>query len=231
MALDAPTATLVAATFAGGVAFLNVLLTVWNTRRAEDRSQYRLLLQPHVVELCEAMYEIGACAKVAGQNHDVGKASSAENWLKKASIATNRLKKARLSVRFAMPSLSEGLRVMTRVGNWVAHRKREVVVRDELLESATKLRESLEDAIRTAYLSGKPPGRLSSWHVRRAATRVRKVYELDPAHEPIDELPEPDPLGPLSASTPNSSNKLNISESPSTDNTRVKPVPQKTTAG
>jgi len=175
MALDQPTATLIAALTASVLSLLNLWWTHRAGRRGEMRTQYRDLLKPYVADLGEALHQIVASATVAVHRKTQGR--TPDDWLERSEAACTRLKELRVKAKYPLWRIEDGLRQITRVASWIKHNIDRVDRRDKLLAAAEELRVALDDAVREAYLNGCPPGLIHRWTVAYKARKLRQLWD------------------------------------------------------
>jgi hypothetical protein len=176
------TVTLIAATVAAVASLLNVAVNVYFVRRSTREAQYRDLLKPYVVQLGEELHQVVACCKVAAKRFDKGEAP--KPWVDRAHAACKRLATIQRQVKYPLGEVVGGVRELTRLANWVDHIKADRDRRDQMLMAAEVLRATLDEAVRDAYLSGTAPSRRAQLQVRRAAERLRLLWDRElPAEE------------------------------------------------
>ncbi|MDQ7735729.1 hypothetical protein QT231_23810 [Halomonas sp. SpR1] len=83
----------------------------------------------------------------------------------------------RRRTRYSLWGIDEGLRDLSRLSSWVAHNYSYSEKAEQILDAAETLRSTLDEAIRSSYKKGKPPGQSKCRDVQRAAHDLRIVYE------------------------------------------------------
>lgn len=161
-------ATLIAAVIAAIASVLRLLFD----RSAEERTNFRVLLQPIVAELGESLHGIVATSYQMGRSNSE---ESYKNWLDKAESERNKLEKLRPLLRYPLWGIDEGLRVLIRLPGWTQHAKGQPERLRSLNKRATRLRAMLDVVILRCYINGRPPSVLEqlqvniyAWHCRQA---------------------------------------------------------------
>ena len=167
--MDKGEATLIAALVAASASVLKLFLDYFSA----GRENHRELLQPLLMELGEAIYGVVATSNI------ISKARSDEafsNASIKAKAEQKRLKDLRPKLRYPLWGLDEGVRVLTRLPDWVSHVRRSPQKLEKLLKQADALRSAIDRVAFACYRAGRTPTRLESWKIRIRAWRCRRTY-------------------------------------------------------
>lgn len=167
--LTEATATVAAACIAAGTSILTLVLQFQVSRRAEFRASHRVVLQPYLEDLGKCLHETLATVKV--YLHRAKDGQSTAKWQEQAKSARDRLKVLRLKVRYPLWGIDDGLRVLTRLTDWIAHGKKNPDGANRLFDSAEALRKAVDAAIHWSYRHGRPP---SLWHRKSVQLRAWK---------------------------------------------------------
>jgi hypothetical protein len=172
-AMDQQTVTLVAAGVAATASLSNVIVNVYFARRMSRESQFRDLLKPNMVVLGETLHAVVACSRIVGTRAQQG--IDIRSWLKKAHDACNQLKQLHRQVKYPLWGVSEGIRELTRLANWVAHTREDTSLNKSILDAADDLRLTLDEVIKDVFLTGRPPSRQAK---RRVSDNTRALRAL-----------------------------------------------------
>lgn len=179
LAVDTATGTLAAAVIAAVAAIGSLVVTTISGYRREGREAQRAALQPHLAPLADAIHQTVATSSMQHKALVDGKRELAAKWRKRGTDASSDLERIRLEVRYPLPGVDEGLRSLTRIPNWVAHRKGG----DEggaLLQQADSLAKALHRAIESSWRRGRPPGTFTRHRLTRRVGAVRAVAPIGP---------------------------------------------------
>lgn len=176
IAIKTSTATLAAAAVAAVAATVSLLVTTIAAYHREGREAQRTALQPHLSALADGIHQTVATSFTQHKALAAGSGASAEKWRNLGKAAGAELERVRLEIRYPLPGLDDGLRNLTRVPDWVGHRKGHEEG-EELLSEADALAKALHRAIESSWRRGRPPG----WIRRRQiAGRVRALRSRAP---------------------------------------------------
>jgi hypothetical protein len=150
--MDAPTATLLAALAAAVASLLTLFVKGRTEWRAELRATNRKKLEDHVDNLGDAIHKILACSvlRVRDQNTD-----NRNYWDNRIREARKTLRQLRPRVRYQLWGLDDGLKALICLPGWINAQQSKQV--SSLLEAGTRLRSSLDEAIRRCYQQGRTP--------------------------------------------------------------------------
>ena len=169
-----PTATLISAVIAAGAGIVVIILQVIGDWGSESRGAHRLIIQPYLEKLGEAIFSIVAtCDIMLKTKTDESHAS----WKAKAHGAQVSLKDIRAKIRYPLWGLDEGIRALTRLPNWTALFRRRPVEAKALLKRADQLRWAIDLAVRHSYTYGRPPIFYESYLVSYRTKQIRKLFE------------------------------------------------------
>lgn len=171
--MSTETATLIAAAVAALASVAGLVLNLVAQTRAEVRQANRALLGPHLNDLARSLHEVLASATILSKARTD---KSRENWRKRAADAQGRIKGFRSELRYPLWGIHEGLRVISRLPNWLEHTHDLPEVAQELWADGNRLRNALDLAIRDAYVWGRPPSRRRRRRVNYFARRLRTLY-------------------------------------------------------
>jgi hypothetical protein len=102
-----------------------------------------------------------------------------------ARSAYNSLKALRHDVRYSLWGLDKGLRVLSRLPDWIGHAKNSPETAEEIYGLANDLAETLDGVILKVYLYGSEPSFWQKVSVNRKAAALRARYDLfSGEHEP-----------------------------------------------
>ena len=182
--MSAETATLIAALIAAAVSIITLIWTVASQRASEVRAARRQVIIGDLKMIGKAVHETIALSNI--QLKCLSEPTHKDKY-KKAAEAARSLKELRLDVRYSLWGLDEGLRVLTRLPDWIGHAKSSPVTAEELFNLATTLGDTLDGAIRKAYLYGSEPNFWQKGKVNRKAAALRARYELFSKGREIDD--------------------------------------------
>jgi hypothetical protein len=166
-------ATLLAAGVAAVASTCGVLLNLINSHGAEFRAAHRQSIAPFLPELSEAIHSTIATANILSKAKSE---ESIENWRERSEKAKTALKKLRIQLRYPLWGLSDHIRTVIRIPDWVEHARPFPSTASDLVVAARQLGLALDSAIRRSYVHGRPPTLLDRFLIGLAARRVRKVY-------------------------------------------------------
>lgn len=167
------TVTLIAAAIAAGCSLLVLVINLFAQWRGELRATYRRSIEKTLAELGEALHQVVACSNVLTRTKPT---EARETWKNRASEAKTKLKEIRSAVRYPLWGLDEGIRVLTRLPDWIMHKIDKPDEARKLLAAGDRLRASLDFAIRRCYADGRPPSLLEKALVAFQTWRVRKAF-------------------------------------------------------
>jgi hypothetical protein len=139
--------------------------------------------------LGQAVYEVVAAPAIL--HRKVRSHEELENWRARGSAAADRLKELRLRVRYSLWGLDEGLRVLSRVPDWISNFQGRPDEGERLLLQASDLRDELDRVLRKSYGHGRPPKRRERKRVLNAADRLRATWDGIPRKVPEASDEEP----------------------------------------
>lgn len=170
------TATLAAAFVAALAAVASLAATAISAYRREGREAQREAIRPYLGPLAEAIHQTVAMSSNQQKALASGAAKSASNWRDRSQAAVKELEKVRREVRYPLSGLDDGLRNLTRVPGWIAHR-RGGEDGQLLLERADALAQELHRAVEVSWRRGQPP----TWIRRRKIdARVKALRAVAP---------------------------------------------------
>lgn len=167
--MDRGEATLIAALVAASASVLKLILDHYSEGRANQRE----LLQPLLTELGEAIYGIVATSVVMSKTKSDEAFTNASG---KAEEEQRKLKALRPKLRYPLWGVDEGVRVLTRLPDWVSHARSNPKKLQKLLDQADALRSAIDKVAIGCYKAGRTPTKLESWRVRFQAWRCRRTY-------------------------------------------------------
>jgi hypothetical protein len=170
------TATLAAAIVAAIAAVASLGVTTFSAYRREMRNAQRDALQPHLASLANAIHQTVA---TSFNQQKAQSPAVAERWRSRGKESAKTLESVRLAVRYPLPGLDEGLKNLTRVPDWVAHRRGQPSV-GELLAHADSLATALHATIEASWRLGRPPGWLRRRRLTRRVNALRAVAPIGP---------------------------------------------------
>lgn len=168
------TATLIAAAIAAFVSVLNLFLAGSFRKREEMRAAIRAASVGNLDSVGRLVHEVIALSYV------LSKANSDQSHKEKherGRAAADKLKDKRLDVRYSLWGIEEGLRTLTRVPDWTAHTRNDVMRREKLLIAASDLGNVLDNTIRRTYLTGAVPSSYSRWLIKRKASKIEAIFK------------------------------------------------------
>lgn len=166
--------TVFAATIAAIASLATLALNLRAQLRAELRVAQRKFLEPHVLTLGEALHNLLASSYVL---LDARSDESRAKWLERAQTEQARIKELIPKLRYPLWGLDSGLRALTRLPDWVYHRRGDSAQSAELLAAADALRLALDESIQGCYAAGRRPTWLERRRVERRARAFRAVFE------------------------------------------------------
>jgi hypothetical protein len=167
-AVSEATATLAAASIAAVAGIATLVVTTVSAYRREMRDAQREALQPYLASLADAIHQTVA---TSFNQQKAKSAQSGERWWQQGKAAAKTLESVRLGVRYPLPGVDDGLRNLTRVPDWVAHRRGQAE-NDDVLKRADELARALHETIEASWRRGRPPG---YFRKRRLTRRVRAL--------------------------------------------------------
>jgi hypothetical protein len=176
--------TLIVAGIAAIASLANVFLTRRGALKAELRVARRKSLEPYVVELGESLHQTLACAKVLMMTSSK---EASDRWRARGSTAKEKLKTLRPKLRYALPDVDEGLRVLSRIPDWADHLRSDPARAKRLLRNANLLRFGVDLAVRAVYVRGNEVSLVHSLWVSYFAWRCRNVFDDRPEELETDD--------------------------------------------
>lgn len=168
--LDAPTATLLAAT---ATSVLTVVALI-NGRSAELRSSQRKLLETEVGKLATALYEVVATADILLRTKS---AESHKSWSERATKAKDALILCQRQMRYPLWGITDALRTLSRLPGWTQYAKRYPTKSQALLQHGDNLRDAIDRAVLNCLRTGRTPSWFRRWRVGRAEKRLIHAYK------------------------------------------------------
>lgn len=173
--MSAEIATLIAASLAAAVSIVTLIFTIVSQQAAEVRAAHRQVILSDLAQIGKSLHETVALSNI--QLKCLSEPIHKEKY-KQAAEAANSLKRLRHEVRYSLWGLDEGLRVLTRLPDWIGHAKNSPETAQELFNLAHKLCNTLDRVIRKAYLFGREPSFWQRTKVNREAAALRARYEV-----------------------------------------------------
>jgi len=171
-----PLATLGAALVAAGAALLTLFVTGRSARHAEMRVSQREVIQPYLQPLSAAVHECIALSFTVRRTSVKNK--PAEGWISKAREASETMKTLRTELRYVLPGLDNGLRVLSLLPHWAIHvRDLESDRPERMLEAAGKLVAAIDDCVLRVSTKGLQPSRRHIRRVVSSADLVKKIFD------------------------------------------------------
>lgn len=153
--------------------------------RYQKKMAYSKMVIEQAKDVMAACYRCVSTASVVNEKINLGKDySQVKEWAEE-DIET--ILKAKDSLRFILSDGSDGLRSLTRIINWIEHKKNNSAIRDDLLNTATKLRISIDDAFIYSINYGKKP---SKKLIKEIQKNSQKLYEIHGEKQKNDEITE-----------------------------------------
>jgi hypothetical protein len=177
-------ATLVAAAIAAVASSVTVLLNLLATWGAEARASYRQLLNPKLSQLGEAIHSTIATTNILARANSV---DAIERWRSRGATAKAALKELRIDLRYPLWGISEPLRTLSRLPDWIEHARPFPKHSKALVTRARWLGVALDFAVRRSYALGRPPSALERWLARWTAWLVRRQYSKMQAAHPEED--------------------------------------------
>lgn len=174
MDISAQTATLIAAVIAAAVSILSLILNLIISVSAESRGAYRKSLENHIEELGNAIHTTLATANILMKTKTE---ESAKNWREKSDDAQNQLKELYIKMRYPLWGITEGIRTLTRLPDWIENAKKFPEYSKELFIQGKKLGSEIDKTIRNSYIFGRPPSCLERIRVKFAEEKLCRIYE------------------------------------------------------
>jgi hypothetical protein len=168
-AVSQGTATLAAAIVAAVAGVASLVVTTVSGYRREMRAAQRDALQPYLSSLADAIHQTVA---TSFNQQRASSAQKAQRWREQGKKAATTLETVRLGVRYPLPGVDDGLRNLTRVPDWVAHRRGQTAS-DDLLNKADALAKALHRTIETSWRRGRPPGAIRRRMLERRVDELR----------------------------------------------------------
>jgi len=177
--------TLIAAIIAALSSIITLVINLIASRSSEMRVAYRNSLNPYLSDLSNEIYSTIARSKI------ITKAKSATaitSWRNRAKESKTKLKEIRLMLRYQLWGITDSMRTLALLPDWIEHARRFPGYSDELLRKEHALGVALDNAILTAYTNGRRPNWLEQVRVRYAAKNLREVYKKMQNDEMLREL-------------------------------------------
>lgn len=167
-------AILIAAGIAAFASVVGLFVNTWSAFFTERRTAYRSSLQESFLELGQVLYEVMALsAKMRKSKSDQAFASARDE----ANKAAEKADKIRIKLMYALWGIEDGIKQIVWVSTCVAllknHRDGERA--KGIIKRGTNLRRALDNSVRHAYLSGRPPGIMDRAIVKWKSKKLR-VY-------------------------------------------------------
>lgn len=166
-------ATLIAAVIAAAASLAGLAFNIRAQSRSEICKANRSLLGPHLNGIARALHEVLASSTILTKARTD---ESRANWRARAVNAQSTIKEIRSELRYPLWGIHEGLRVLSRLPNWLEHTQDSSSGANDIWAAGNKLRGALDLAIRDAYRFGRPPSWWHCYRVRRRAREVRALY-------------------------------------------------------
>ncbi|MEG8058018.1 hypothetical protein QP150_16190 [Sphingomonas sp. 22L2VL55-3] len=181
-----PEATMVAAIIAAAATVITLVFTVLNKRGEEYRTAQRDVIAEDFKIVGKAVHEVIALSNIQLKVMDTPQ--HAEKY-RIAADAAKRLKEKRLDVRYTLWGLDDAFRTLARLPDWMGHAKPSPKVANKIFVNGKQLGAQIDRAVRSAYISGAPPGIWRVYRVARAVKRFKKPMRLSPQRDQL--RPEP----------------------------------------
>lgn len=181
--LDAPQATLLAATLAALVAIFAALVTLFNSRGAEIRASQRKLLEDHVARLGKALHEIIATSEILLKTRS---AESRRAWDARGLKAKKALIKCQMEMRYPLWGATDALKTLSRLPSWAQHAIRHPRKARKIVDSGNALRLTIDHVVLSSLRWGRPPTwrcRLRIWWRRRQLLKAYANFRSTPRTE------------------------------------------------
>lgn len=175
-------------------AAVSIGLAIFTTKRAirsEERSVTRTLLTEPVTEFFLLAHEAASSAMIAVKKLEQGQDPA--NWVKKCCMACQKLKENRLRLLIAAGALSEGLKTLSRLGNWLECKvrmdERKLAIEDSrlLLEAANQLKATLERELRGLLMSGQWLAADVHPECRNGVINMTVAWRRNASRTPVDD--------------------------------------------
>ena len=167
--MDKETVTLVASGLALIASFVTLFVNIRYQRAAEFRAIHRKALEPYLVSLSNASYEILA---ITSKYLRAKSKESQDKYNEQAKATSIELDRIRRETRYILYGLDEPLRMLAKEPLFFNHFLDNSEKVSAALTSATKLREEVDKIVISSYRNGRPP---TDKEIRRVSVIVREV--------------------------------------------------------
>lgn len=156
------------------IAAIVSLISLVSSKSIEKHIAYRKTLEDHIEELGYAIHTTLATSKILLKTKTD---DSTNNWREKSNKAQRLLKELYVSLRYPLWGLTEGLRALTRLPDWMENAKKVPNYSEKLFLKGKKLGAELDRAIRNSYNYGRAPNYFEQIRVKKAVSELYKIYE------------------------------------------------------
>lgn len=136
-----------------------------------------MAIQPDLNTIAEGIHNVTASSTVMRDRIMAGKDPSA--WYARAAEGRKQLDAVRPRVKYSLYGLTEPLRVLSRMPDWLSHTAKansEVDYSERLLRDMQALQVSVDMAVRWSYRRGLPPGLVRRLWLAHEAKRPRSTF-------------------------------------------------------
>lgn len=167
-------ATLVAAGIAFLASIINIVVSLYSSRRNELRTSHRNALQPYLSGLGEGLHETVAVSAMLLKFEG---SDTLANWRNKAKSAQEKLESSRKGVRYILWGIDEGINLLRKLPDWMDHARAFKSNGEQILYEARNLQERLDEIIRDSYKNGEPPSKKSIKKLNESVEKYKLAIE------------------------------------------------------
>ena len=155
------------------------------------RVAHRNAIVPDLNRIAEGVHQVTASSTVLRTR--IGEGRDPTAWYEKAAAGRQIIDAVRPRVKYSLYGLTDPLRTLSRMPDWVAHTANaDGELADNLIEDMQKLQRAIDSAIRRSYRRGLPPSPIRRWWLSRKSLKAKAAYQhfLDsPIAKTVEEPP------------------------------------------
>lgn len=165
--------TIIASIIGALVALVVSYINNRNSKKGEERLAHRKTIEKKYGMIGSLLYQVVAKSNTIIEKYSDGNETKEDK--NKATKLTQTLDTYRLLSRYCLWGIDEGFRAIIRLPSYASRCNKRIDLGKQLIDDATKLRESLDDAIMDSYLRGDIP---TPKHVNIVKERVKQLKNI-----------------------------------------------------
>lgn len=155
------------------------------------RVAHRNAIVPDLSRIADGVHQVTASSTVLRTR--IGENKDPKGWYEKAAAGRQIIEAVRPRVKYSLYGLTDPLRTLSRMPDWVAHTANaDGQLADTLIDDMQKLQRAIDSAIRRSYRRGLPPSPIRRWWLDRKSSNAKATYQKFLA-SPIAETAEEPP--------------------------------------